>query len=219
MIESVEDRRTLAGGAARCVSGLLCGSRRRPHRHRRPVRGPPLSLDGVVDPFVADYLRDGIEGAQDGAAAVLIAIDTPGGLDSSMREIIQAVLASQTPVICYVAPAGARAASAGTFILLSCPVAAMAPGTNVGAATPVGVVGAVAPTRSTKDAAAYDPIAGRAARPQRGLAPSGRPRGGEHHPPRRRSTANVIDADRELGAELLDELDGHDGQVARRSDR
>ncbi|MGZ4150046.1 MAG: NfeD family protein, partial [Actinomycetota bacterium] len=93
-----------------------------------------LELSGVVDGFVADYLTGSIARAQDaGDQAVLIQIDTPGGLDSSMRQITQGILAANIPVICYVAPGGARAASAGAFILESCPVAAMAPGTNVGA--------------------------------------------------------------------------------------
>jgi membrane-bound serine protease (ClpP class) len=116
---------------------------------------PVLQLDGVVDPFVADYLQSAIErAADDGAPAVMIEIDTPGGLISSERQITQAILASPIPVIGYVAPQGARAASAGAFVLLSCPVAAMAPGTNVGAATPVGLNGAVGSDKAVNDAAA-----------------------------------------------------------------
>ena len=114
-----------------------------------------LRLNGVVDPFLADYIRRGVESANDdGAPAVLIWIDTPGGLSSSMREMTQAILGSRIPVICYVAPEGARAASAGAFVLMSCPVAAMAPGTNVGAATPVGVSGVVLQRKVTEDAIA-----------------------------------------------------------------
>ncbi len=114
-----------------------------------------LKLNGVVDPFVADYLRGAIEDANgDAAAAVLLQIDTPGGLASSMREITQAILSSKVPVICYVAPEGARAASAGAFVLMSCPVAAMAPGTNVGAATPIGVSGLTLERKVTNDAVA-----------------------------------------------------------------
>ncbi|MGZ8651379.1 MAG: NfeD family protein, partial [Actinomycetota bacterium] len=114
-----------------------------------------LRLDGVVDPFVADYLRGAIEDANnDGAPAILLQIDTPGGLGSSMREITQAILGSDVPVICYVAPEGARAASAGAFVLMSCPVAAMAPGTNVGAATPVGISGLTLERKVTNDAVA-----------------------------------------------------------------
>ncbi|MFB3739369.1 MAG: nodulation protein NfeD [Candidatus Velamenicoccus archaeovorus] len=115
-----------------------------------------LRLDGVVDPFTADYIEGGIEAARDhGVDAVLITIDTPGGLDSSMRQIVQAVAGSVVPVICYVSPEGARAASAGTFIMMGCPVAAMAPGTNIGAAHPVGVAGAIEQQKVTNDAAAY----------------------------------------------------------------
>jgi membrane-bound serine protease (ClpP class) len=114
-----------------------------------------LELTGVVDPFMADYLRGAIQDANDdGSAAVLLTIDTPGGLGSSMREITQAILASNVPVICYVSPEGARAASAGAFILMSCPVAAMAPGTNVGAATPVGISGLTLEHKVTEDAVA-----------------------------------------------------------------
>lgn len=115
-----------------------------------------IGISGVVDPFTASYVKSAIEGSNDdGDDAVLITIDTPGGLDSSMREIIKAIMDSEVPVICYVSPSGARAASAGTFILLSCPVAAMAPGTNVGAAHPVGVAGAIEQAKVTNDAVAF----------------------------------------------------------------
>jgi membrane-bound serine protease (ClpP class) len=114
-----------------------------------------LQLDGVVDPFVSDYLVNGIaEAADQGGAAVLIEIDTPGGLLSSTREITQAILNADVPVLCYVAPSGARAASAGSFVLLSCDIAAMAPSTNVGAATPVGLDGAIGSEKAVNDAAA-----------------------------------------------------------------
>ena len=112
-----------------------------------------LRLTGVVDPFEADYITSGISAAaHDGAVAVLLTIDTPGGLDSSMRKITQGILNSPVPVITYVSPSGARAASAGTFILLSGSVAAMAPATNVGAAHPVGVSGAIESRKVLNDA-------------------------------------------------------------------
>ena len=115
-----------------------------------------LQLTGVVDPFIANYISGGIhEANKRGDAAVLITIDTPGGLDSSMREITQAILGSKIPVLCYTSPEGARAASAGTFVMEACPVAAMAPGTNIGAAHPVGVSGAIEIKKVTNDAAAY----------------------------------------------------------------
>jgi membrane-bound serine protease (ClpP class) len=115
-----------------------------------------LELDGAVDPFVASYLETGIrDAAGDGSAAVVIRIDTPGGLDSSMRRIIKAITASRVPVLCWTGPSGARAASAGTFIMYGCPLNAMAPGTNIGAAHPVGVSGVVERSKVTNDAAAF----------------------------------------------------------------
>lgn len=97
-----------------------------------------LTIQGPIGPAVADYVRRGIDKSVDrGAAVIILQMDTPGGLDTSMREIIQDVLASPVPVIGYVGPSGARAASAGTYILYAAHVAAMAPGTNLGAATPV----------------------------------------------------------------------------------
>lgn len=112
-----------------------------------------VQLEGVVDPFVASYVERVLSST--GGSAVLLTIDTPGGLDSSMRRIIKAILNSSKPVICYVSPQGARAASAGTFILLACHIAAMAPGTNVGAAHPVGIAGVIEQKKATNDAAAY----------------------------------------------------------------
>jgi membrane-bound serine protease (ClpP class) len=101
-----------------------------------------VELTGVVDPIIADHIATVIERANERRAdAVLLTIDTPGGLGSSMDQIDQAILNSAVPVIGYVSPIGARAASAGAFILLSTPVAAMAPGTNVGASTPIGLSG------------------------------------------------------------------------------
>lgn len=101
-----------------------------------------LTVKGTINPVLTDYISRGIEQAEEtGATAVIIQIDTPGGLDTAMRDIIQSIINARVPVVVYVAPAGARAASAGAYITLSAHVAVMAPNTAIGAATPVALGG------------------------------------------------------------------------------
>ena len=119
-----------------------------------------LDLAGPINPVTARYVTHGLaEAERRGARVLVLQLDTPGGLDGAMRDIVRAILASQVPVVVYVGPAGARAASAGMFIALAAHVAAMAPNTTIGAAHPVGgggeeIKGPMA-DKVTNDAAAY----------------------------------------------------------------
>jgi membrane-bound serine protease (ClpP class) len=115
------------------LAGLLIPA----YLHAAPVVNV-IQIDGTIGPVAASYVSDGIERAEaEGAACLVIEMDTPGGLDSSMRTIIRAILASRVPIVVYVYPAGGRCASAGVFIAMSADIVAMTPGTSIGAAHPV----------------------------------------------------------------------------------
>ncbi len=145
-----------------CISFLLIAANLLMVQSLRASKDQILLVEvkSTINPAISNYLEKGIEYAADtGAACVVIQLDTPGGLDTAMRDMVQAILNSPVPVIVYVAPSGARAASAGVLITLAANVAAMAPGTNIGAAHPVGLGGGKMDETMLKkvenDAAAY----------------------------------------------------------------
>jgi membrane-bound serine protease (ClpP class) len=139
------------------VTALLSGNRFALAQEAMHVNVAAIS--GVIDPITAQYVDKEIQHAeQDGAQCLVIQLDTPGGSDSAMRDTVQYMLSSPVPIVVYVSPAGARAGSAGVFITLAADIAAMAPGTNIGAAHPVETTGEITGTMNekvTNDAAAY----------------------------------------------------------------
>lgn len=114
------------------------------------------TIEGPITPVVANYLSDGVAQAErDGSRAFVVELDTPGGLDTSMRKIVQDFIAADVPVIVFVSPRGARAASAGAIVTFSAHVAAMAPGTAIGASTPVDLESGEVERKVVNDAAAF----------------------------------------------------------------
>jgi membrane-bound serine protease (ClpP class) len=144
---------TLLAAVLALAAGALAGGGERP-------RVLAVEFENDINPVTQSYVTDAIDRAnEENYDAVVIELDTPGGLDSSMREIIKSELASEVPVVVYVYPQGSRAASAGAFVTLAADVAAMAPNTNIGSSTPVAVGGGEIPDDLRKkvvnDAAAY----------------------------------------------------------------
>jgi membrane-bound serine protease (ClpP class) len=148
---------TITSAILGVMAMLLCGNRSTLAQSATHVN--VATVNGVIDSITAQYVNREIQHAeQDGAQCLVIELDTPGGADGAMRDIVQGILNASVPVVVYVAPSGARAGSAGVFITLAADIAAMAPGTNIGAAHPVAISGEITGTMNAKvtnDAAAY----------------------------------------------------------------
>ncbi|NNF08459.1 MAG: nodulation protein NfeD [Candidatus Eisenbacteria bacterium] len=177
-----------------------------------------LVVDDIIGPISADYMLDAIKEAETAQAEVLVfELDTPGGLMDSMRSIIKGILASDVPVAVYIAPEGARAASAGTFIALSAHIAAMAPGTNLGAASPVaGAGGEMDSTMASKvfnDAEAYIRSLARTHDRNEEWAASA-VRSAESLPASEAVEQNVVDFIANSPEELLAKMDGREVKMA-----
>jgi membrane-bound serine protease (ClpP class) len=171
MFRTSGSRRALARACFYALGALLAlaptggasagGSAADKQRTESAVRGrvDVIQVTGAITPITAEQIEDQIHDSErDGARALVMTMDTPGGLESSMRSIVKAILASEVPVLSYVSPPGGRAASAGLFIVTATHVAAMAPNTNIGAASPVSMGGPMDTTLAKKamsDAAAF----------------------------------------------------------------
>jgi membrane-bound serine protease (ClpP class) len=220
-----------------CAAGALDGDHgRRPPRRRRLAAalllGAALVLgvvataaaqgsavlvtrvEGTITPVVADHLVSGVGSAEAGGyAAYLVELDTPGGLDSSMREIVKAFLGAEVPVIVYVTPSGARAASAGALITFAAHLAAMAPGTTIGAATPVDLQGGEISDKVLNDAAAFaESVAAQRGRNTEFAVDTVRE--GRAVPAAAAVRLHAVDLLAASRAELLGKLDGRSVEVA-----
>lgn len=197
----------LAGAATLLASPALAGPSAGAQDEHAP-RVLRTTVEGPITPVIDDHLADAVGRAEDGDyGALVVEIDTPGGLDSSMRDIIQGFLAADVPIVAYVSPQGARAGSAGALIALSANVAAMAPGTAIGASTPVSLDGAEVSDKVVNDAAAFaEAIAERRGRNVEVAVDM--VRDGRSLPVSEAVELGVVDLEAGSLTELLDELDG-----------
>ena len=147
-----------AAGSLSLLCALLCSVLLAQHAAGAKVW--VLEIDGAIGPASADYFIRSLEDAEEADVdLVVLRLDTPGGLDKSMRDMIKVLLASRVPVATYVSPNGARAASAGTYIMYASHVAAMAPATNIGSSTPVSIGGGGSPLPFPQSPQPQDPPA------------------------------------------------------------
>jgi membrane-bound serine protease (ClpP class) len=213
-------RRWLAWGA-RIALGLavvLGGASTAAGQDARP-HVLATEVDGPITPVIADHLDAALDRAERrGDDAVIVTIDTPGGLDSSMRKIVQRFLAARVPVVVYVSPQGARAASAGAIITFASHVAAMAPGTTIGASTPVDLEGGDVERKVINDAAAFaESIAGLRGRDVAFAVDTVRE--GRSAPADEAVDIGAVDVVARSTPELLDAIDGREIDVSGDGDR
>ena len=203
-------------GIAGAIAGILAPAVGAQGRHVAVVE-----LDGAIDPISAGYLGRAIDlAAEDGAHLIVVLLDTPGGLLSSTRDMVEDIIASEVPVVVYVSPPGAQAASAGTFVTAAAHVAAMSPTTSIGAASPVGPSGEDLPetleSKATQDAAAFiRSIAERRGRNSKALEDT--VLSAASYSASEALDSNVIDLVAGSLDELLSQLDGRTVELSRGS--